>query len=83
MGKLAVGISTQAYRANNIKLPSAYKQMNAYMLAGPAQLTAQGLTSWDRTALNLSAANAMGIKIFGALFVTTSGLDVSGQEWST
>ena len=25
----------------------------------------------------------MGIKIFGALFVTTSGLNVSGQEWST
>ena len=55
------------------------------MLAGPAQLTAQGLTTWDQmqTALNLSAANAMGIKIFGPLFVTTSGLNVSGQEWST
>ena len=94
--RLSVDVSSDGYRANNLKPPSAYKRCTAELVVmadtgcqvcvmGKEQLQAVGLSRTDllMPALNLRAANTTGIDIIGCVYISISGVDRSGQNWVT
>ena len=93
---VSVQVDTQSYRDHGIQPPSAYKHRVADILAladtgcqavciGPQQLSKLGLTKSDlmEVEMTLSAANGLGLQIFGACFVRISGESTLGKVFQT
>ena len=94
--RLSVGVSSNSYKMNNLRPPSAHKKRTADLAAladtgcqacvmGKEQLLAIGMSQSDLLlpALNLRAANTTGINIIGCVYIAIRGVDRFGQTWET